>query len=46
MSVIVTARLNKSSREIGSAKRRDPDLWVIEIESEQADSLLDTPILP
>lgn len=27
MSVIVTARLNKGSNEVGSAKRRDPELW-------------------
>jgi quinol monooxygenase YgiN len=27
MSVIVTARLSKSGHEIGSATRRDPDLW-------------------
>ena len=27
MSIIVTAKLNKGSHEIGSAKRRDRDLW-------------------
>jgi len=31
---------------IARQRGRDPDLWVIEIESERADSLLDTPILP
>ena len=31
---------------IARQRGRDPDLWVIEIESEQAQSLLDTPILP
>ena len=31
---------------IARQRGRDPDLWVIEIESERADALLDTPILP
>ena len=31
---------------IARQRGRDPDLWVIEIESERPDSLLDTPILP
>ena len=31
---------------IARQRNRDPDLWVIEIESERADALLDTPILP
>jgi hypothetical protein len=31
---------------IARQRGRDPDLWVIEIETERADSLLDTPILP
>jgi len=30
---------------IARQRGRDPDLWVIEIESEAVDSLLDTPIL-
>jgi hypothetical protein len=31
---------------ISRQRGRDPDLWVIEIESQRADTLLDTPILP
>jgi hypothetical protein len=31
---------------IARQRSRDPDLWVIEIESERADALLDTPIVP
>ena len=30
---------------IARQRGRDPDLWVIEIESERVDTLLDTPIL-
>jgi len=31
---------------IARQRGRDPDLWVIEIETASADTLLDTPVLP